>query len=172
MKQWEFHAPDCRYIPAKEGFLKNLSNYLFDYAIDQQLSNVLRWSIQTMKLLNHKCLEMQNLGSQVSSASILICTHLQFTYLLIVQEVYYWTIKKHWCILYSDSKWNWLLNGGFTTISGHFFTICMFIFHKTEVQTVILRCFMVLNLNWFKSYDTKCTYFHFRFFAILYKNTH
>ena len=31
----------------------------------------------------------------------------------------------------------------------------MFIFHKTEIQTVILRCLMSLNLNWYKSYDTK-----------------
>ena len=41
------------------------------------------------------------------------------------------------------------------TFSGHFFAICMFIFHKTEVVTVILRCWSGLNHNWFKSYDTK-----------------
>ena len=34
-------------------------------------------------------------------------------------------------------------------------------FKKNEVQTVILQCQLVLNLNWFKSYDTKCKYFHF-----------
>ena len=28
------------------------------------------------------------------------------------------------------------------------------IFHKTEIQTVILRGVTVLNLNWFKRYDT------------------
>ena len=28
-----------------------------------------------------------------------------------------------------------------------------FIFHKTEVQTVILRCWTALYINWFKSYD-------------------
>ena len=28
----------------------------------------------------------------------------------------------------------------------------MFIFHKTEVQTVIFRCLMGLNLDWFKIY--------------------
>ena len=38
---------------------------------------------------------------------------------------------------------------------------CMFIFHKTEVQTVILICLMGLNSDWFKNYDTKCKYFHF-----------
>ena len=41
-------------------------------------------------------------------------------------------------------------------ISGHFFAICMFIFHKTEVQTVILRCLTSLTLNWYKRYDKKC----------------
>ena len=30
-----------------------------------------------------------------------------------------------------------------------------FILHKTEIQTVILRCLMSLNLNWYKSYDKK-----------------
>ena len=32
-----------------------------------------------------------------------------------------------------------LTNGSFPTISSHFFANCMNIFHKTEVQTVILR---------------------------------
>ena len=42
------------------------------------------------------------------------------------------------------------------TISGHFFANYINIFHKTEFQTVILRCLMGLNLIWYKSYDTKC----------------
>ena len=63
--------------------------------------------------------------------------------------------------IWSDSKWNWLIKGSFTTISGHFLAICMFIFHKTEIRMVILRCLTGLNLNWFKSYDTKCKYFNF-----------
>ena len=36
-----------------------------------------------------------------------------------------------------------------------FFSNYMFIFHKIEIQTVILRCLTSLNLNWYKSYDTK-----------------
>ena len=44
-----------------------------------------------------------------------------------------------------------------TTISGHFFAICMFICHKTEVQTVILRFLTGLNLDWFKSYSLRCS---------------
>ena len=35
---------------------------------------------------------------------------------------------------------------------GHFFAIFMIIFHETEVQMVILRCLVSLNLNWIKSY--------------------
>ena len=31
--------------------------------------------------------------------------------------------------------------------SGHFFAICMFIFHKSEIQTVILKCLIGLNPN-------------------------
>ena len=41
------------------------------------------------------------------------------------------------------------------TISGHFFANYMFIFHKTEIQTVILRCLTSLNLNLYKNHDTK-----------------
>ena len=67
------------------------------------------------------------------------------------------------------SKWNWKSFCCFRTSSGHFFANYMNIFHKTEVQTVILRCLTGLKLNWLKSYDTKCKHFHFHFFAILSK---
>ena len=50
-----------------------------------------------------------------------------------------------------------LLNNCSKTVSGHFFAICIFIFHKTEAHTVILRCTMGLNLNWFKSYGLRCS---------------
>ena len=38
-------------------------------------------------------------------------------------------------------------------MNSHFFTNYILIFHKTEVQTVVLRRLMGLNYNWFKSYD-------------------
>ena len=47
------------------------------------------------------------------------------------------------------------LNCSFTTISSQFFGIYMNIFQKTEVQTVILRCWTFLYLNWFYSYGIK-----------------
>ena len=53
----------------------------------------------------------------------------------------------------SDRKQMLLLNNCYKTVSGHFFTVCIFIFHKTEVQMVL----MGLNLNWFKSYGLKCS---------------
>ena len=42
-------------------------------------------------------------------------------------------------------KWSFL------TVFGHFFANFMNIFHKTEVQTIILRCLVSLNLNWIRS---------------------
>ena len=36
-----------------------------------------------------------------------------------------------------------------------FFPKNMVIFHKTEIQTVILRCLISLNFNWFQRYDEK-----------------
>ena len=49
------------------------------------------------------------------------------------------------------------INDHCRTISGHFFVICMFICHKTEVQMVILRFLTGLNLDWFKSYSLRCS---------------
>ena len=59
-------------------------------------------------------------------------------------------------VVYSDRKWKILINDCCRTLSGQFFAICMFIFQKTEVQMVILRCWMGLNFNWFKSYGLRC----------------
>ena len=73
--------------------------------------------------------------------------------------------------IYSELKRMTITIVNFTTISGHFFAKYMSIFHKTEVQTVILVYLKGLKSDWFKGYNTKCIYFHFCFFAILYKNT-
>ena len=61
--------------------------------------------------------------------------------------------------------------GHFTTISGHFFTSYIYIFHKTEVQTVILKCWTSLNLIWIKSYDIKHNFFWQLCFSILEEKT-
>ena len=58
--------------------------------------------------------------------------------------------------IYSESKRMTITNADFTTISGHFSANCMFIFHKKEVQTVILRCLKGLNIDWFKNYGLRC----------------
>ena len=36
-----------------------------------------------------------------------------------------------------------------------FFANYILVFYKTEIQTIILKCVMSLNLNWYKSYDKK-----------------
>ena len=41
----------------------------------------------------------------------------------------------------------WIISGHFTTISGHFSANYSTIFHKSKVQTVILRYLMYLYLN-------------------------
>ena len=56
-----------------------------------------------------------------------------------------------------------LINGHFKTISVHFLANYIDVFHKTEDQTVILRCLTCLYLNWIKSYDillVKVVFFH------------
>ena len=62
--------------------------------------------------------------------------------------------------------------GQFTTLSGHFLANCINIFHKIELQTIILMCLTCLNLIWIKSYDIRHIFFISFFFAILQrKNT-
>ena len=50
-----------------------------------------------------------------------------------------------------------LLNDCYTSISGHFFGICMLILHKPKVQMIILVCSTGLNFNRFTSYGMKCS---------------
>ena len=50
-------------------------------------------------------------------------------------------------------------NGHFSTICVHFFGNYIDIFHKTEIQMVILRCLVCLNLNRVKSDDIKIIFF-------------
>ena len=71
-------------------------------------------------------------------------------------------IPRGWCIKFATHKWPLQLTKvHFMTISSRFFAYYFDIFHKTEVQTVILKWWTGLNLNWLKSYDTNRKYFHF-----------
>ena len=47
-------------------------------------------------------------------------------------------------------------NGHFSTNSCHFFANYINIFHKNEVQMVILRCLVCLNLNLVKKFIFSC----------------
>ena len=81
-------------------------------------------------------------------------TKYEFKYVQIVSLI---VTKNIFFFLFSDSKWMSLIHDRCTTISGHFFAICLPIFHKTQVQTVILRCLMGLDLDWFKFYGLRCS---------------
>ena len=59
-------------------------------------------------------------------------------------------LEKNW--KFKFKKWPFL------TICGHFFGKYIDIFHKTEIQTVILRCSVCLNFNWIKNYDIIIVY--------------
>ena len=54
-------------------------------------------------------------------------------------------------------------NGHFMTISGYFFVNYINIFHKTEIQMIILMCLVCKNFIWIKSYNkilVKISFFH------------
>ena len=67
-----------------------------------------------------------------------------------------WCLQKLGIILEkkvnSDWKWMSLYKWLFYNHFWPFLALCICIFHKTEVQTVILRCWMGLCLVWLKSY--------------------
>ena len=67
-----------------------------------------------------------------------------FTFILIVL-----------CIKKQTNLWV----GHFTTLSGHFLANYINIFHKIELQTIILMCLTCLNLIWIKSHDIKHIFF-------------
>ena len=60
-----------------------------------------------------------------------------------------------------------LINDYFKTISSHFLQSYINIFHEKEIQTVILRCWKGLYLNWFVTYVKKRSKFYLRFLPIL-----
>ena len=64
-----------------------------------------------------------------------------------------------------------IINGYFTTISGHTFANCIII-HKTEVQMVVLMCLTGLKSDWIEGYDTKSKYFQFCFFCNFVQKRH
>ena len=63
------------------------------------------------------------------------------------------TLFRNDYVLEGVSKRSGLTNCHFTIISSQISAIYINIFHKTEVQTVILRCWTGLYHNWFKNYD-------------------
>ena len=68
-------------------------------------------------------------------------------------------------ILQPDAQNLWMINGHFPTISSQLFAKYINIFHKTEVQTIILRYWTGL-----KQIGTKHMYFHLPiFYFILWK---
>ena len=59
----------------------------------------------------------------------------------------------------SEMKWTYWLWHYFKTISGHFFANYIKTFQRTEVLTVILRCFLYLYLIWIKEIEKIHTLF-------------
>jgi hypothetical protein len=96
--------------------------------------------------------------------------NLLVSYLLILQwtENFSYPLKNQIVIVLCVKKRNYLYIGHFTTLSGHFFANYINIFHKIELQMVILMCPTCQNLIGIKSCYIK---HNFLFFANFKKNT-
>jgi hypothetical protein len=91
-------------------------------------------------------------GVQTNILGCLTCLNLNWIKSYDIKHIFYSFLR----VFNFERKKNenlLLINGHCTTTSGHFSACCIKIFHKTEVQTVILRCLVCLNLNWIKSYN-------------------
>ena len=85
----------------------------------------------------------------LSGKKLKFLANIWISYILQIERRIVSTETSAWCPKFATD-----LNVRFRTISCRFFANCMNIFHKTEVQTVILRCWTGLKPNWFKSYGT------------------
>ena len=137
----------------------------FDYYSGFQHKTTAAWTYATQCILTTSC-PMSLKRTRYRFHIKIICKSL-IPNLFVLQN----SICIVFNIIKSDPKRMLLLNNCYKIVSGHFFAICIFIFHKTEVQAVILRWLMGLNFNWFKSYDTKRKYFHFSFFLRFFTKT-
>ena len=78
-------------------------------------------------------------------------------------------VVESWSSVWCNINRKILKKWPFWTISSHFFADCMNIFHKNQVQTVILRFLTCQKPNGIKSYNIKHKKIIFLFFAILQK---
>ena len=60
--------------------------------------------------------------------------------------------------------------GHFMILSDHFLANYLYVFHKIELQTIILMCLTCLNLFWIKSYNIKHNFCHILFLQFCKKN--
>ena len=66
-------------------------------------------------------------------------------------KIYDKNLKLFWQVCFSTLEEK--KNENLSFKNGHFFGNYINIFHKTEIQLVILRCLVCKNLNWIKSYN-------------------
>ena len=124
-----------------------------------QCTSIFSRQIFTQSLLNAND---QNINKNQDSCACAYCTETFSAHIIkFISLTVHLLNWKEACFvqkLKSDRKRMLLLKNCHKIISGHFFAICIFIFHKTEIQTVILRWLTGLNLNWFNSYGLRCSW--------------
>jgi hypothetical protein len=79
----------------------------------------------------------------------IFCMHLY--HILINWSQKFWVVYFQYRFIYEQC----VINDYVKTIFGHFSAKYIYVFHKNEDLTVILRCLVCLILNWIKSYYYK-----------------
>ena len=125
------------------GVLAHHQCHLWNQDLHLYLWNLLEEIVKSWNLEVHITIPQKNTNDwkRVSGISSFLSNH---------RSIHFTSrVCRGWCIKFATG-----LNGRFTTISSYFVDKYLVIFHKTDVQTVILRCWTGLYLIWFKSYAT------------------
>ena len=157
------------HISVKRGGLSKPLVWLLNRVNAVQISKVLKGIYSLMQYKGHNSMRwpfynhfwpffcqlheylLQNLGAD-SHFEGLNVSKSQWDQNLWHKTQFFWQVcssileEKNW--KFKIQKWP------FSPISGHFFGTYVSIFHKTEIQTVILRCLVCKNSSWIKRYIT------------------
>ena len=135
--------------------IKTLQSYYIGNKVCSEIKETTIWAGHFTAISGHSIANYSNIFHKIVVPTIILRC---LPRLNIMWTKSYHKIAKNFddCVFWFWKKKNRkykFQNGHFWPFVVFFFGNYIVIFHKTEIQTVILRCSVCLNLNWIKSYD-------------------
>ena len=114
----------------------------------KSISVLIKILFHTLTFYKYFFMKIQSIKNAKSQVQIHTRPH------LVIQENYLCDISLYLtCVSLKIEPYS--INDHFTTISSPFMADYTYIFHKNQVQMVILKCLTCLNLDWIKGYNMK-----------------